>query len=207
MLKFKWHSIEVPTANIQKSPTNYKLAVALGKERLQASLKAYGLASTVTCNWGKKVGDVTSLILIDGNSRVQEAIENGIKKINVSVPDKKLTDKEFKEFCAIYDLAKAGAVDMERIEKDLGTTAAFYEKYHLEVPMEKMNTLGAKAAKGPAKQEPEEVKPVVEVDEYPVTLFFNKKQEAEFRKIEEKLKIRYKTISTSDTVLKGLRKL
>ena len=205
MKKFNWQSIKVPPANIKFTENNFKIKTALGRQRLQTSLKSFGMASTIVCNWTKKVGDITGLILIDGNSRLEEAIENKLKTVWVSVPDRKLTNTEYIEFSAMFDFASAGTVDLERIEKELGTTSAFYEKYGLEVPMEKMDTMGAKAAKGPAKQEPEEVKPVIEVDEYPVTLFFNKKQEAEFRKIEEKLKVRYNTISTSDTVLKALR--
>jgi len=202
-----WVSKEVNTSAIQPTPNNYKIKTALGLARFQASVGSFGRAGTVICNWAAKLGDLTKLILIDGNTRWQDAIENKEKKIWVSLPSRILTPAEFKEFSAMIDFAKAGDVDMNRIEQELGTTSKFFEKYGLEVPMEKMSTLGANAGKGPKKNEPEEIKPPVEVDEYPVTLFFNKKQEAEFRKIEEKLKVRYKTISTSDTVLKALRKL
>lgn len=207
MKKFNWMSIEVSPSNIKFTENNFKIKTDLGRKRLQASLKSFGLASNVVCNWIGKVGDVKKLVLIDGNSRLEEAIANKLKSIWVSVPDKKLSDSEYKEFCAMYDFASAGTVDMNRIEEELGTTKAFFDKYGLEVPMEKLDQLGARSGKGPALKDTKEITPPVEIDEYPVTLFFNKKQEAEFRKIEERLKVKLKTISTSDTVLKALRKL
>jgi len=202
-----WSSREVDTKAIAPTPNNFKIKTDLGKARFLASVGSFGRAGTVICNWAAKFGDITKLILIDGNSRWEDAIEKKERRIWVSLPSRILTPTEFKEFSAMIDFAKAGEVDMNRIEQELGTTKSFFDKYGLEVPMEKLNELGAKAGKGPAKTETKEVAPPIEIDEYPVTLFFNKKQEAEFRKIEERLKVKLKTISTSDTVLKALRKL
>jgi len=107
----------------------------------------------------------------------------------------------------MIDFAKAGEVDMDRIEKDLGTTKSFFESYRLEPPPDVLAKLGANAPKGPKPTITTEDKVVVETDERAVTLFFTTKQEAEFRKIEEKLKLKFKTMSTSDTVLKAFKKL
>jgi hypothetical protein len=161
----------------------------------------------VVCNWAKKIGDVKNIILIDGNSRVEDAREAGIKTIEASLPDRILTPAEYKEMSAMFDFAKAGEVDMDRIEEELGTTSDFFEKYKLEVPVNKLSQLGVKAGTGPAKGSVAAEGPVIEPDEFPVTLFFNKKHEALFRKCEDVLKKKFKSISTSDTVLKALQQL
>lgn len=202
--KITWSPKKVAVKDIKHTPNNYKIKTDLGRERLQASLKAFGLAGTVVCN--------TDLTLIDGNSRLIEARENGEKFIHVSIPNRKLTPKEFQEMSAMFDYAKAGEVDVERIQKEIGTTQDFYKKWGMEVPLELLNKLGNN-------------RPASDLDdlEYPdnggtsstaevndikmVQLFFSEKQEAEFRKIEEKLKKKFKTESTTETVLKALKSI
>lgn len=201
----KWSNFIVAVTDIQPTPGNYKIKTKLGQERLKASLKSFGLAGTVVCNWAGKVGDIKKIMLIDGNSRREEAIEAGEKFINASLPNRPLNAIEYKEMSAMFDFAKAGEVDMDRIESELGGTADFYEKYHLEVPMDKLQSLGNNNKNGVAKKGTVEAVAVVEVDEYPVSLFFNKAQEALFRKCEDVLKKKFKTISTSDTVLQALK--
>jgi len=203
----QWISKEVLVSSIAPTPGNYKIKTDMGKARFLASIKSFGRAGTVVCNYVGKFGDITKLVLIDGNSRLEQAKDNRETKIWASLPSRLLTASEFKEMSAIFDLAKAGDVDMNRIEKELGTTKSFFEKYGLEVPMEKLSTMGNMAKNSKDEKNSPDTPVLIESDEYPVTLYFNKKQEAEFRKIEEKLKVRYKTVSTSDTVLKALRKL
>ena len=147
MKQIEWTSKEVKLAAIAPTPVNYKIKTKLGQERLRESLKSVGLAGNVVCNYAGKFGDVNNLVLIDGNSRREEMVAQGKTKMWVSLPSRLLTPKEFKEFSAMMDFAKAGEVDMERIEKDLGTTEAFYEKYSMSVPGKLLESLGKKAPK------------------------------------------------------------
>jgi len=207
--EIKWISREVFVANIAPTPKNYKIRNDLGLERLRASLKSFGLAGTMICNWSGKLGDTTKLVLVDGNYRREEALAKGEKKVWVSLPSRALSASEFKEMSAMYDYAKAGDVDIESINNDLGNTKDFYDKYHMQVPIEHLEKMG-KGAKLPDKglqysggkkgEATEEVS-----DIRMVQLFFNEKQEAEFRKLEDKLRKKYKTQSTTDTVLRAVK--
>jgi len=189
-------------ADVKPTEKNYKIKTDIGKERLQLSLKMFGLAGTVVVN--------TDLTLIDGNSRLIEAKEKGEKKIWVSIPNRRLTPKEFQEMSAMYDFAKAGEIDMERIEQDLGTSEDFYNKWKMSVPMHVLEKMGAKAPAGKFDY-PEEGKegeaelPVSDIKM--VQLFFNNKQEAEFRKMEEKIKAKFKVTNTTDAVYAAFKAL
>lgn len=197
-----WSSKLVEVSKIKGTPTNYKIKSDLGKERLQTSLKAFGLAGNVVCN--------SDLTLVDGNSRLEDAKEKGLKKIWVSVPSRKLSPREFLEFSALFDFAKAGEVDMERIEKDLGSKEEFFEKWGLEVPMHLLEGMGKGAAVVAGKAKKGEVldseAPKI-ADIKMVQLFFNSQQEKEFRVIEEKLAKKFKTDNVTDTVFKALKSI
>ncbi len=205
----KWKSVECLTADIQPTEKNYKIKSDLGRERLQHSLKTYGMAGNVICNWVGAVGDKRKLMLIDGNSRLEDAKLNKEKKLWVSVPDRKLTPAEFKEFSAMFDFAKAGEVDMERIQGDLGTKEDFYKKWGIQVPMDLLDKMGKNAPALEKLEYPEEGKGAApEVSDIKmVQLFFSDKQEAEFRKIEDKLKKKWKISNTTDCVLKAFKTL
>lgn len=136
--KIKWKTIVVKTDLIDPSPTNYKIANKLGAERLKQSLKEFGLAGSVICNPGKK----GRYVLIDGNSRLLEAKEDGEKTLNVSIPNRLLTPKEFLKMCKVYDLSKAGDVDEARIANDPGTTNDFFKNYNMPIPASRLNALG-----------------------------------------------------------------
>ena len=201
-LKIKWSTKQVSVDNIKPTPNNYKIKTDLGLQRLQHSLNSYGLAGTVICN--------TDLTLIDGNSRLEQAKLAGEKKIWVSLPDRKLSPKEFQEMSAMYDVAKAGEVDMERIEKELGTTKQFYDNWMGgNVPMHLLDKMGGKASKAVELLYPEEGDktslPVSDIKM--VQLFFSDKQEKEFRILEAKLAKKFKTENTTDTVLKAFKSI
>lgn len=191
---------------IKPTPKNYKIKTALGQERLTQSLEMFGLASTVVCN--------LDYSLIDGNSRLEQAKERGEKKIWVSLPSRKLTPKEYIEMSAMYDVAKAGEVDMERIEGDLGTTKEFFEKWNLAVPMHLLEKMGKGAdpiingTSGPTKGKGKKEGPVKVIEEsFIVQLHFDEKEEKQFRAMEEKLRVKMKTSSTTDTVFQAFKKL
>lgn len=202
--KITWKPIEVDIRKVRPTPKNYKIKTDLGRERLTQSLEMFGLASTVVCN--------TDLSLIDGNSRLEQARERGEKKIWVSVPNRKLTPKEYVEMSAMYDFAKAGDIDMERIEGDLGTKEDFYKKWNLEVPMHLLDKLGngfkpdSKGSKIEEGGKGKKAAVSLPDDVFLVQLFFNEKEETEFRKLEEKLKVKFKATSTTELVLKVFRK-
>lgn len=200
----EWRSKFVAVTQIKPTPVNYKIRTALGFERLKTSLAKFGLAGTVVCN--------TDLTLIDGNSRLEQCKEKGIKQIQVSIPNRKLTPQEFKEMSAMYDMAKAGDVDTERIEGDLGKTKDFYEKWNLTVPKRLLDKIGKaqvqeyqdtkKAKKAEIKKE-QATSPETNLNDFVVVqLYFNQKQSDEFRKHEERLLKKFKLRSTTELMLK-----
>ena len=198
-----WKTKLVNVADVKPTPNNYKIKTDIGKARLQLSLKKFGLAGALVVN--------TDLTLIDGNSRLVEAKEKKQKKIEVSMPSRKLTPKEFTEMSAMFDFAVAGTVDMERIEKDLGTKEDFYKAWGLTMPMELLAKIGKVDA---AQVEYPDSKTVTKGNkEEPVNdirmvnLFFKTKEEIEFRKMEEKFAKKFKTSDTTMTVFKALQHL
>lgn len=204
-----WKSIKVVANCINPTANNYKIKSDLGKQRLQTSLGKFGRAGTVVCNYAKQKGKYD---LIDGNSRWEDQMVKNPKGVmEISVPSRPLTKLEYEEMSAIFDFAVAGSVDLDRIKSEKGSTKDFFERWNLEVPMELLNNLGAKAKKVdvvyPDKNKGGEETAIPVTDIKMVQLFFSVKQEAEFRKLEEKLMKRFKTSNTTDTVLKAIRSI
>jgi hypothetical protein len=222
----KWLTKDVYVSEVAFTPNNYKIKTDLGKERLQTSLNKFGLAGTAVVNPFslsdmKKLG-VPDLkgkkyVLIDGNSRMTEAIENGWKKITVSYPAKALSFKDFKEMSAMFDFAKAGDVDTERILGDLGKTGDFYAAWGLEPDMVKaVEKMGSKAniskdleypEEGTGKKNGKKAGVPDQSDTRMVQLFFTSKQEEQFRKWEEKGLKKFKVDNTTDFVYFALKSL
>lgn len=198
----EWTPKLVEVKDIKPTPNNYKIKTELGAERLSISMKLFGNASTVIVN--------TDFHLIDGNSRLEEEKKKGTKKMWVMWPSRKLTPKEYTEFSAMFDFAKAGEVDMDRIEKELGTTEDFYKKWKTNVPLHLLNKMGAKSPikelEYPEEGDTNKAEPKVS-DSKIVQLFFTNKTEAEFRKIEERLMKKFKVDNTTDLVLKVFRSI
>lgn len=103
-----WEPKFVKIKDLIANPQNPKIVNEVGKRRLQKSLDKYGLAGTLVAN--------LDLQIIDGHSRVKEAIEKGTESIWVSLPSRLLTEEEYKTFNAMYDASKAGDVDEFIIE-------------------------------------------------------------------------------------------
>lgn len=224
----KWQTRKVKVNEIAFTPNNYKIKTDLGKERLQTSLNKFGLAGTAVVNLFtaaemKKIGVPApeikgkKYVLIDGNSRVTEAIENGWTTIDISLPAKPLSVKDFVEMSAMFDFAKAGEVDTDRITGELGKTDDFYAAWGLEPDMVKrVEQMGNKAVISKDMEYPEEgdgkkkgkKDAVPEVsDVRMVQLFFSEKQEAEFRKWEDKGLKKFKVENTTDFVFMALKSL
>lgn len=208
-----WASKQVKASDINPTPKNYKIKTDLGRERLQQSLAMFGLAGNVVVNPAKQKGKWD---LIDGNSRWEQEMAKGPNtKMWVSVPSRPLTPKEYQEMSAMFDFAKAGEVDMERIQGDLGTAEEFYKKWNLEVPMELLEKMGSKAdikefeypeeGEGSKKKGKDATPEMADIKL--VQLFFSDKQEEEFRKMEEKGKKKFKVSNTTDFVWKALKSI
>ena len=213
MEKIKWRSIEVLTANILPTEKNYKIRNALGRERLTQSLKLFGLAGNVIVNPTGKSG---KYMLIDGNSRLELAIESKEKKIAVSIPSRKLTPKEFQEMSAMFDYAKAGDVDMERIHGDLGKTKDFFDKWGLAVPKALLNKLGKNQLNTykKTKEEKKSKSTALKItddrdlnDMVMIQLLFSQHEAQSFREMESKLAARFKTKSVMQTTLAAFNAL
>ncbi len=198
MKQIKWRSVEVLISKIKPTPNNFKLKTEVGGLRFKASVDNFGLAGTVIIN-----SDYT---LIDGNSRVEKAKELGHKKIWVSMPDRKLTPKEFTEFAAMYDFAKAGEVDIERIKDELGNTESFFKSWGMDIPMKAQQKLkemeNAKIEARPALKKEEQFK---ELNYKPLTLSFNVKDADEYLSIAESLYKHFKTDNLTDLSLLVLK--
>lgn len=207
LAKIKWKTREVPISKVTPTEKNYKIKTDIGRARLQQSLKLYGLAGAVVTNAPDPKGNYS---LVDGNSRREDAIEAGEKTLAVSYPSRKLTPKEFKEMSAMFDYAVAGDIDMKSIEADLGKTSDFYKRWNMEVPMELLKNMGKNVKTEefafPGKKNGK-VSEQESTDIQMVNLFFSVAQEKWFRSMEDKHARKINAESTTEFVLKSLKKL
>lgn len=201
-----WTERKVELALIDPTPKNYKIKSDLGRERLNTSLARFGLAGSIVCvpSPAKK----GRFMVVDGNSRLEVMKERKQKHISISVPSRQLSKQEFTEMSALFDFAKAGEVDLEGIEKDLGTKADFFKTWGLNVPLHLMENIGKGSAvvvdapKG--KKAKEAVAQVRGSEMRLVQLTFDEGQERKFRDLEMKLIKKWATKSTMETVLKAM---
>ena len=120
-----WEPKWVKVADLVENPANPKILNEKGKGRLQKTLSRYGLAGTIVVN--------QDLSIVDGHSRKKEMQDQGVSDVWVSVPSRLLTEKEYKELNAVFDLAKAGDPDMLFIEEEFGDE--FIQEWDLEKGM------------------------------------------------------------------------
>lgn len=196
MKTIHWKSVEVELSKIKPTPSNYKIKTDEGLARFQHSATTYGIAGTVILNL-----DYT---LIDGNTRFEDAKSKGYKKINASIPSRLLTPKEFKEFAAMYDYARAGEVDLMRIKKEIGTTKSFFKEWGLgDIPgvMENLAALDKADGKIVAAKAGVQ-KPDNQVVTRPVTLLFTSNENETFIAKAEALYSKYKVDNVTDLVYK-----
>lgn len=201
MKTITWKTTSVEISKIKPTPNNFKLKTEDGTARFKESVKSYGLAGAVILN-----ADFT---LIDGNTRVEQAKEMGLKKIDASMPNRKLTPKEFTEFAAMYDMARAGEVDILRIKEELGTTASFFKKWGFEPPAKALAAL-AEMEKNEAVINPTKVANAAkekEVETTRITLLFTQSEAEEFIKLAEGMYKHFKVDNITDLSLKALRAL
>lgn len=199
MIQITWKNILVEVSKIKPTPNNFKLKTEDGLARFQTSTKKFGLAGSVILN--------TDFTLIDGNTRWEKAKKDKLKKIWASIPSRKLSAKEFTEFAAMYDAARAGEVDILRIKEELGSTAQFFKDWGFEMPKQALNKL-AELEKAEGKivgREAISKKPEATIVTKPITLVFTAAESDEFIKIAESLYGKFKTDNVTDLALKVFR--
>lgn len=198
--QIKWKTILVEVSKIKPTPNNYKIKTEDGSARFDTSIESYGLAGVVILN-----ADYT---LIDGNTRVDKAKKMGLKKIEASMPDRKLTPKEFTEFAAMYDMARAGEVDIKRIKDELGTADSFFKKWGMEIPkasLEKLKEFEAQEAQIKANAKTPDKQKKKEDEMRQLTLVYTSDQADELINIAESMYSRLKVDNLSDAILKVLK--
>jgi hypothetical protein len=200
MKQITWKNVEVLVSKIKPTPNNYKLKTEDGSARFATSVDSFGLAGAVILN--------QDFTLIDGNTRWEKAKEIGMKKIWASMPDRKLTPKEFTEFAAMYDMARAGEVDILRIKEELGTTESFFKKWGISLPQAALDKI-AEMEKNDrvisptmAKQVPENIK---EVTTRHITLIFSAEEAKEYMDLAEALYSHFKVDNVTDLSLAVLK--
>lgn len=192
----EWNSVRVLVSKITPTPNNYKIKTELGRERLKLSLKKFGLAGTVVLN--------SDYSLIDGNSRWEEAKLKKEKYIWASMPNRKLSPAEYKEMSALYDFAKAGEVDMDRIHGELGTSADFRKEWALAVPQEILDQIGKGGRVNSTSANGGATKEVPKSDTRIINIIMNPQQEAAILEAEAICAKRFKTDNITDTVMAAL---
>lgn len=162
-----WTPKKVLLTLVDDAPENFKIQTDLGRARLKKSLELFGLANTMTCNYSKKKGRYD---LIDGHSRKEKEKKDKTKWVWISLPSRRLSDKEFREMLAMLDFARAGEVDVERIERDLGTSKQFFDKWKMLVPTRVLDSIGKTAKVNAEDFRPEKEKEKEERDKKSVVL-------------------------------------
>lgn len=117
--KIEWKLIEVDKSKIKLNPHNPKVKDAKGFKRLEKLRDKYGLIFDGILN--------ADLSMIDGHRR-HELNPEGTGKY--FVPSKQLSEKDYKELNALFDLAKAGNPDMLMVEEQIGEE--MMEEYELD---------------------------------------------------------------------------
>lgn len=198
----EWKSVLVDVSRIKPTPNNFKLKTEEGLMRFKNSVEKFGLAGTVILN-----ADYT---LIDGNTRVEKAREKKIKRIYASMPNRLLKPKEFAEFSALYDFARAGEVDVLRIKEELGTTDAFFKEWGFELPKKALSKLAEleanEAVINPTASRHIDDK-AKEIPTSRITLLFVKEEAEEYIRLAESLYTKLKADNVTDLSLKALRLL
>lgn len=104
--KIKWQLTPVRAGDLRPNPDNPKKRDEVGMRRLRKLTDKYGLVFSGIAN--------KDLQIIDGHSRNELA--NPDDTVHVFIPDRLLKPEEYKEINALYDMARAGTVDMQILE-------------------------------------------------------------------------------------------
>lgn len=199
--KFTWKVVRVPIKKIKPTPNNFKIKTEEGLAQFNTSVEKYGRAGAVILN-----ADFT---LINGNTNIEKAKELGETHVDASMPNKKLSPKEFTEFAAMFDAIRAGQVDELRIKKELGKTADFFKTWGWEPEKNQLDALAELEKKDgkiiPTSKATEKEKPKGN-ETRPVTLLFTVDEAETFIKRAEALYDKYKVDNVTDLVFKVFTK-
>lgn len=199
----KWKNIEVPISKIKPTPNNFKIKSEEGTKRFETSVSNYGLAGAVILN--------SDFTLIDGNTRVDKARELGHTKIWASMPNRKLLWQEFQEFVAMYDLARAGDVDLIEIKKQLGATKDFFKRWGIEIPEEALSRLDEMEKNENVISPTEKVVKGVQVTQdttlQPISLIFTTQEAARYIKMAEGLYERFGVFNVTELSMEILKSI
>lgn len=111
MEAINWEPKKVKVSELIENPDNPKIITDAGRQKLKKSLGKFGLAGTMPVN--------QDMMIIDGHSRKAQLIEAGIEEVWVSMPSRLLTEKEYKEMNAVFDIVKAGDPDYSKMTEEI----------------------------------------------------------------------------------------
>jgi len=118
--KIKWSFTEVKAGDLIQNPDNPKKRDEAGMRRLRKLTEKYGIVFSGIVN--------KDMMIIDGHSRNELSEPN--EKVWVFMPDRLLKPDEYKEMNALYDMARAGTIDMQILEKQF--TEEFFDEWEIE---------------------------------------------------------------------------
>jgi len=196
MKTITWRPVKVAVSKIKPGPNQFKIKTELGRERLKTSMRKFGHAGTLVLN-----ADFT---IIDGHSRFEEAKLKKEKEVWASIPDRKLTPKEYTEFNALFDYASASEVDINRIHGELGTAADFRKEWSLAVPQEILDQIGKGGRVNSTSVNGGATKEAPKSDTRIINIIMNPQQEAAILQAEAICAKRFKTDNITDTVMAAL---
>lgn len=101
-----WKLVEVKASELIPNPKNPKTKTKRGIARLNHSLSKFGVVFDGIINADNRI--------IDGHSRWEKSKPEDI--LHVFKPSRLLTDEEYIEMNAVFDMAAAGEVNMEIID-------------------------------------------------------------------------------------------
>lgn len=104
-----WKLVQVDKSRIKINPNNPKIFDEKGFARLEKLRAKYGTIFDGILN--------SDFSMIDGHSRLKQSPDG---KGNYFIPSRKLSEKDYKELNALFDLAKAGSPDTLLIEEMFG---------------------------------------------------------------------------------------
>lgn len=118
--KINWSLVTVKAGQLNPNPKNPKTRNEKGFERLRKSLEKFGRVFDGIVN--------KNFDIIDGHSRIETLGPD--EDAVVFIPSRQLTQKEYKEFNAIYDVAVAGETDFTIMYEELG--AEVLEEWNID---------------------------------------------------------------------------
>lgn len=118
--KIKWTLLPVRAGDLKPNPHNPKKRDDAGFAKLKRSVERFGLVFSGIVN--------KDLAYIDGHSRNELSGPDAM--VNVFVPSRQLTEKECMEMNAIYDIARAGEVDLQILESNM--PEAFFTDWDID---------------------------------------------------------------------------